>query len=322
MPEITVLMSVYNGERWLEATINSILCQSENNFEFIIINDGSTDNTSVVIESYDDERLVIVNQENMGLTKSLNRGLNIARGNFIARIDADDICMPDRLSKQKTFLIKNPDVVLVGSNAILIDESNNDIGYTAYPTSHDSLLKRLKMFQPVFPHSSLFFRKEMIAREGGYNPYFQRSQDNELYLRLSEKYRLAGLDEYLIKLRVTINSLSYSDDLQLKMGIAALICYYRRKEGLKDFSRSDDNDWFLFLKNVEEWIDRKKFDKKRVAKSRFRYCRTLFKQKKYCKALSVLSDCVKSDPMFFLYRDINLDAPNDFKQFLTSNSLV
>lgn len=321
MPEISVLMSVYNGERWLRDSIDSVLAQSKDNFEFIIINDGSTDDTARILDSFKDRRLVIINQKNIGLTKSLNRGLNIARGKFVARIDADDICMPDRLSKQKIFLIENPDVVLVGSNAMLIDESNNDIGYTVYPTSHDSLLKRLKKFQPVFPHSSIFFRKDMVACEGGYNPYFTRSQDNELYLRLSEKYQMAGLDEYLVKLRFTRNSLSYSDDLQLKMGIAALICYYRRKEGLKDFSRSDDNDWFLFLKNVEEWIDRKKFDKKRVAKSKFRNCRTLIKQKEYFKALSVLFDCFKSDPTFLLYRDINLNVPKDFKQFLISDNM-
>lgn len=322
MPDISVLMSVYNGGRWIRDSIDSVLSQSEEDFKFIIINDGSTDNTALILESYSDKRLVIVNQENMGLTKSLNRGLSIAKGEFIARIDADDICIPNRFYEQKKFLLENPEVVLVGSNAILIDENDNDIGRAEYPTSHDSLLKRLKKFKPVFPHSSIFFRRNIILSEGGYNPYFSRSQDNELYLRLSEKYQLAGLDEYLVKLRITINSLSYSDNLQLKMGIAALICYYRRKAGLKDFSGSDNNDWLFFFKRVEEWVARNKFDKKRVAKSKFRNCRTLIKQKKYYKALSVLSDCVKSDPTFLLYRDINLDVPKDFKQFLTNNNLV
>lgn len=322
MPEITALMSVYNGSRWIRDSINSVLSQSEDDFEFIIINDGSTDDTPLILNSFNDERLIIINQGNIGLTKSLNRGLSIAKGEFVARIDADDICMPDRLHKQKNFLIENPDVVLVGSNAILIDENNNDVGYSVCPTCHDSLLKRLKKFQPVFPHSSIFFRRDTILSEGGYNPYFPRSQDNELYLRLSEKYQLTGLDEYLVKLRITRNSLSYSNDLQLKMGIAALICYYRRKEGLKDFSKSDNNEWLLFFERVEEWVVRKKFDKKRVAKSKFRNCRTLIKQKEYFKALSVLLDCFKNDPTFLLYRDINLNVPKDFKQFLANDNLV
>ncbi len=322
MPDISVLMSVYNGARWIRNSINSVLSQSEGDFEFIIINDGSIDNTPLILDSYKDKRLVVKNQKNIGLTKSLNIGLSIARGKFIARIDADDICIPNRFYEQKKILLKNPEVVLVGSNAILIDENNNEIGYTVYPTSHDSLLQRLKKFQPVFPHSSIFFRRDTILSEGGYNPYFPRSQDNELYLRLSEKYQLAGLGEYLVKLRITSSSLSYSNDLQLKMGIAALICYYRRKEGLKDFSRSEDNDWFLFLRQVEKLVTRKKFDKKRVAKSKFRYCRTLFKRKEYLKALSVLVDCFKSDPMFLLYRGINLNVPKDLKQFLANENSV
>ncbi len=322
MPDISVLMSVYNGGRWIRKSINSVLSQSEGDFELIIINDGSTDDTASILGSYNDERLVILNQENMGLTKSLNRGLSIAKGEFVARIDADDICMQNRFYRQKTFLDENPDVVLVGSNAILIDENNNGIGNMVYPTSHDSLLKRLKKFKPVFPHSSIFFRKNIVISEGGYNPYFTRSQDSELYLRVSEKYALANLDQFLVKLRFSNDSLTYSDvDLQLKMGIAALINYYRRKEGLKDLSRSDDDDWFIFLRQVEEWITRNKFDKKREAKSKFRKCRTLMKQNEYYKALAVLLDCFKDDPIFFLYRDINLHVPEDFKEFLISDNM-
>lgn len=323
MPEISVLMSVYNGEKWLRDSIESVLSQSEEDFEFIIINDGSTDGTAGILDSYRDKRLIIKKQKNVGLTKSLNVGLSVARGKFIARIDADDICMPDRFNKQKIFLIENPDVVLVGSNAILIDESNNDIGYTEYPTSHDSLMERLKNFQPVFPHSSIFFRRDIIAGEGGYNPHFARSQDSELYLRLSRKYSLAGLNQFLVKLRLNNDSLTYSNiDLQLKMGIAALISYYRRKAGLKDLSGSNNDDWLIFFKEVEEWVVRKKFDRKRVAKSEFRICRTLIKQKKYSKAILVLFNCFKCDPTFFLYRNINLKVPGDFKHFLINNNLV
>lgn len=322
MPDISVLMSVHDGGRWLRDSIDSVLNQSEDDFEFIIINDGSTDDTASILGSYNDERLVIVNQGNMGLTKSLNRGLSIAKGEFIARVDADDICMLDRFHKQKNFLIENPHVVLVGSNAILIDGNNDVIGHATYPVSSEKIVERLEKYQPVFPHSSIFFRKNIILSEGGYNPYFERGQDNELYLRLSEKHQLAGLDKFLVKLRVNKYSLSYSDDLQLKMGIAALICYYRRKKGLQDFSKSDNDEWLLFFKRVEEWVVRNKFDKKRVAKSKFRNCRTLIKQKKYFKALSVLLDCFKNDPMFLLYRDINLNVPKDFKQFLSNNNLV
>jgi len=317
MPEITVLMSVYNGERWIIDSINSVLSQSEDDFEFIIINDGSTDDTAWILDSYNDERLVIINQNNVGLTKSLNTGLSIAKGNFIARIDADDICMPDRLYEQKKFLVDNPDVVLVGSNAILIDEKNNEVGHSVYPVSSVTLIERLRSFQPVFPHSSIFFRKEIINREGGYNPYFERSQDFELLLRLSEKYLIAGLDEFLIKFRLNNNSLSYgSNDLQLKMGIAALICYYRREIELKDFSISHYDDWLVFFRKVEDWLVTKNFSKRREAKKKFRHCRMLFRQKEFLKALSALFASFRSDNTFFLYRGINLNSSRDFEPFL------
>ncbi len=124
------------------------------------------------------------------------------------------------------------------------------------------------------------------------------------------------MDKYLMKLRLDINSMTYRNvDLQLKMGMAALISYYRRKAGLKDFSRSDNDDWLLFFKQIEEWVTRKRFDKKREAKSRFRYCRTLMKRKEYLKALRILFDCLKIDPMFFLYKGINLNVPKDFNNF-------
>jgi len=320
MVEISVLMSVYNGARWINDSINSVLHQSLGNFEFIIINDGSTDATPRILNSYSDERLLIINQKNSGLTKSLNVGLKRSKGNFIARIDAGDICVRDRFKRQKEFLDKNSDLVLVGSNTVLIDEYNNQIGRAKYPTSHERILERLRRFQPVFPHSTIFFRKDVVIEEGCYNEYFVRSQDYDLYLRLCKKYRIGNLDDFLIKLRLDRNSLSYGDDnLQLKMGIAALICYYRREKGLQDFSRSHYDEWLLFLKNVDEWLSRNKFDRKRNAKKDFRCFRTLFKQKRVSEGLFSLFACFRNDPTFFLYRDIKLDAPKDFESFMANN---
>jgi glycosyltransferase involved in cell wall biosynthesis/SAM-dependent methyltransferase len=313
---ITALMAVYNGERWIRDAINSVLSQSEEDFELVIVNDGSTDSTASIIESFDDERLVVINQTNIGLTKSLNKGLNIAKGEFIARIDADDICMPGRFYKQKKALVENPDVVLVGSNAILIDVNNNEIGRAGYPLTNDMLLDRLRTFRSVFPHSSVFFRKDIVIKEGGYNEYFVKSQDNELYLRLSGRYLMSGLDEFLIKLRINPDSLTYSDDLQLKMGLASLICYYRRKNGLKDFTKSKRDEWDLFLRELEQWIDRRNIRRKREAKKRFTLSKVLLKQKAFLEYFAMLASCFESDPLFFLYEDVNLDIPGDLKQFL------
>ena len=116
-PLISVVMSVYNGEKYLKRSIDSILNQTFKDFEFIIINDGSTDKSLEIIKSYDDDRIVLIDQENKGLTKSLNIGIKTASGKYIARQDADDVSLPDRLKKQVDFLEVREDVVLLGCRA-------------------------------------------------------------------------------------------------------------------------------------------------------------------------------------------------------------
>ena len=124
MPKVSVLMSVYNGEKYLKEAIKSILGQSFKDFEFIIINDGSIDKTEKIIKVFNDKRIVLINQENIGLTKSLNNGLKLAQGDYIARMDADDVALSYRLEKQVKFLDSNPHIFLVGSSCYLINESN------------------------------------------------------------------------------------------------------------------------------------------------------------------------------------------------------
>ncbi len=110
-PKITVLMSVYNGEKYLRNAVGSILNQTITDFEFIIINDGSTDGSREILESYNDDRIVLINQNNTGLTKALNKGLSLARGEYVARIDADDSANPARLEKQLIFLRNNQEII-------------------------------------------------------------------------------------------------------------------------------------------------------------------------------------------------------------------
>lgn len=140
-PKVSVVMSVYNGEKYLPETIDSILNQTFKDFEFIIINDGSTDKTAKILTSYDDPRIRIFNQENMGLTKSLNRAISLAKGEYIARMDADDISYPERLKKQVDYLNKNPDIGLVGSKYIRIDKRGRKIDEINVPIGTDNILK-------------------------------------------------------------------------------------------------------------------------------------------------------------------------------------
>jgi len=122
-PEVTVLMSVYNGEKYLREAIDSILNQTFTDFEFLIVNDGSTDRTAEILRSYDDPRIIIINNEkNIGLTKSLNIGLRMAKGEYIARMDADDVSMPERLQKQIELLNQKKNTGLVGTYYTIINE--------------------------------------------------------------------------------------------------------------------------------------------------------------------------------------------------------
>ena len=168
-PLITVLMSVYNGERYLHEAIESILNQTFTDFEFLIINDGSTDSTRDIITSYTDSRIRLIdNEQNIGLTKSLNKGIDLARGKYIARMDADDISMPERLEVQYNFLEKNIEYSLVSSGAYLIDENNNQIGELYRPYNYEMILGYIFFFNPII-HPSVLFEKKEIIECGKYN---------------------------------------------------------------------------------------------------------------------------------------------------------
>jgi glycosyltransferase involved in cell wall biosynthesis len=199
-PKISVLLSVYNGEKYLREAIESILNQTFTDFEFIIVNDGSTDNALEIIKSYDDERIRIINNEqNIGLTKSLNKALKQARGEYIARQDADDISLPNRFEEEMKYLDEHPETALLGTSVYLIDKFGEIIGkhiVLAKPSKKD-LLKGNQ-----FNHGSTIFKKEIIDKVGGYNELIRYSQDYELWLRIAKQYKVRNLTQVLYKLRL------------------------------------------------------------------------------------------------------------------------
>jgi len=309
-------MSVHNGERWLKESVDSVLLTNDINFEFIIINDGSTDNTSLILKSYNDDRMIIINQENIGLTKSLNIGLGIAKGKYIARIDADDICLPIRFEVQKKFMEENPDIALSGSDAIIIDERGYKVGHAKYPTSHTILANRLYNFKSVFPHSSIFYRKDIIMKEGSYNENFFRSQDYDLYLRLSRKYKIASIDKPLLKLRLNFSGPTYSDDNQLLFGLMALISHYRRERGLEDYSNNNNNNWESFKSRVYEWSSNNNIDKLHKFRRDLRICRSLLKRNIFLKPIKFAINNLIKNPNYFFKRNLINKIPLDFECFL------
>jgi glycosyltransferase involved in cell wall biosynthesis len=201
-PSVSVIMSVYNGERFLKEAVESILAQSFTDLEFIIIDDGSTDQSARILENYNDSRIIrIKNASNIGLTKSLNLGLKKARGFYIARIDADDISKPGRLAAQIAYLNSNPQIAVLGSAYETIDE-NSKLIQTFYPPSCPLVITWSLLFGNPIAHSSVVYRRDIILQLGGYDENILYAQDYDLWSRITEKgFMISVLNIPLIQLR-------------------------------------------------------------------------------------------------------------------------
>jgi glycosyltransferase involved in cell wall biosynthesis len=188
-------MSVYNGETYLNEAINSILNQTYTDFEFIIINDGSTDKSWSIIEenSKNDARIVPINQENMGLTRSLNKAVSLARGQYIARMDDSDISMPNRIKNQVEFLNFNKSYDLVGTHHLIINEKSEVINEANTKYSHEAIMSLLQR-RNQFAHGSLLFTKGIFNQVGGYRNFFIYTQDYDFLLRIINLCKVKNLN--------------------------------------------------------------------------------------------------------------------------------
>ncbi len=210
-PKISVLMSVYNGSVYLRESIESILNQTFTDFEFIIINDCSTDNSWEIINEYaeKDSRIVLVNnEENIGLTKSLNKGLNIAKGEYIARQDADDISFSQRFEKQVLLLDKHLEVALASCEIEYINPEGGFIGKDLSACAPDLVAWYLLFFNRLSGHSQVVFRKKLVLDLGGYCESYRYSQDYELWCRIVKIRKIFILPEVLLQQRRHNQSIS------------------------------------------------------------------------------------------------------------------
>ena len=213
-PQVTVLMPVYNGLPYLGEAIDSILAQTFKDFEFLIIDDASTDSSRDLVRSYRDSCIrLIENDSNLGQARSLNRGLRLARGEYIARLDQDDIALPRRLEKQMLYMAQHPQVVLLGTWCQSIDEMGNQIGRFHPPTSYQAIIDAFATYNP-FAHSSVLFRRAPVQEVGGYPADYLHSQDFALWLRLSRQYQVVNLPEELVQIRIHPGQTSLSADMR------------------------------------------------------------------------------------------------------------
>ncbi len=202
-PKVSVVMPVYNGENYLEECVQSVLRQSFKDFEFIIVDDASTDNTVNILKTFakKDKRVrIIPNLRNLGMYPSLNKALRAAKGEYVARMDHDDISEQKRFEKQVAFLDENPEIALVGTWATIIDEKGKVVGKRILETEHQRIKKYiLKKTQFVSP--SVMYRRSLVGEVGFYRTEFKFSQEYDFFLKVMDNHGVANIPEYLMRYR-------------------------------------------------------------------------------------------------------------------------
>ena len=207
-PQVSVIVPVYNREKYVGEAISSILAQSFTNFELLLIDDGSVDNSMEIMRSYKDPRVRLVrNEQNLGIPKTRNKGLQLARGDYIAILDSDNIALPDRLAKQVAFLDHYQDYALVGSGATLMDEKGHFLKKTKERFVSSGEVKSHLLFRCWLHHSSVMARKAVLQIYG-YREQFVVCSDFDLFARLARKYKIGHLPEPLVRLRVHPGSIT------------------------------------------------------------------------------------------------------------------
>jgi glycosyltransferase involved in cell wall biosynthesis len=268
-PLVTVFMAVYNGERYITEAIKSILNQSFDDFELLIINDGSTDNSAGIIRKFDDPRIrLLSNERNKGLFYTRNRGISEARGKFYATLDCDDVSTPHRLELQVKFFQENPDYVICGGQGRIINSDSKIIGAVNAPVGNTEFLRVMHLFSDPFINSATMIRKEILDRYS-FRPYYEPAEDYDLFQRISEQYKIANLSKVLVHYRVhELNVSEKKEDIRVaaehqiierqlkKLGVCASKADLKRqhcfvsKKFPQDYNLKAFEDWLLCLDRV------------------------------------------------------------------------
>ncbi len=232
-PRISVVLPVHNGERYLVPALDSVLQQTFDDFEVIAIDDGSSDATLSILQRYEaaDPRVVVVSRARKGLIDTLNEGIQIARGEFVARMDADDIALPERFERQLRYLKDNPECVAVGCAAQIINSEGAVIGEFSIETDHEAIDRcNMLNINIGIPHPTAMIRRESLLEVDGYRKEFPVAEDLDLFLRLAERGRLANLPEILFSYRMHGDNVSLARRTrQTESAEAAILEAYRRR---------------------------------------------------------------------------------------------
>jgi glycosyltransferase involved in cell wall biosynthesis len=233
-PAISVAMSVFNGERFLAPAIESILAQSFADFEFLILNDGSSDGSKAIIDAYSaqDPRIRAIHRENRGLVASLNQLLDEARGTLVARMDCDDISEPNRFAAQHRFMADHPEYGVVGTWSTDMGEDGAPFAIAGvdHPTSHSAFLDSIRTSGPMLCHPSVMMRRDLVRSVGGYHAAFKHCEDYDLWLRLASVTQMCSIPERLIRYRHWSNQISTKFAYVQQIGAAASYLAWQERE--------------------------------------------------------------------------------------------
>lgn len=269
LPKVSILMPVYNGETYLKNSVDSILNQTFTDFEYILIDDGSTDSTWLILSEYAnrDERIKLFkNEVNLGLVKSLNKGLHLARGEHIARQDADDVALPERLELQTRFLESHPEVGGLGTSVEIIDERGKTVRKEILPEDRDSL-QGLLLVNNFMHHSTMMVRRSLMEVLGGYDESMLHAEDYDLWWRLSCISDLATLPDTLVKRRLDnsprISKVYREQQLETGLRISFQAVLHRLGESSKTLNKEAyERFWWSYL----SLLDREAYQRFRLAK--------------------------------------------------------
>ena len=260
-PKVTVIMPVYNGEKYLQEAIDSILNQTFTDFEFLIINDGSTDDSQKIISNYKDKRIKLIkNKQNIGLARSLNKAIELSLGLYIARMDADDISLPNRLKVQVSEMEKNSNLGVIGSWVEIFENAKNG-NIWKYPESNNQISSQL-LLHCCFAHPTVLINKRLINQYNYRYPEIRYGEDYAFWLKMNKNLEYKNIQQVLLKYRITKSSLSrgnkdaysqsvrniqkeYLKSMKVEASPAELIIH--NMLGLSEFRK-------LLLHETEAWI--------------------------------------------------------------------
>ena len=224
MIKVSVIMSAYNAEQYIKEAVDSILSQTLTDFECIVVDDGSTDRTLSILQTYGDERLIIITRENKGVVASRNEAIDIAKGLYIAIMDADDISLPTRFEKQVGFLEAHQDTVAVGCCYDVIDENGCFLFYSQPPYA-DKGVKKLGVLMHYMAHSAMMARATALKKINGYRSEMTLAEDRDVLYRISKYGSLYNIQEKLLKYRRHSSSITSSPLKSFKIAYSHTIAY-------------------------------------------------------------------------------------------------